>query len=326
VTASSSAVGGTGVNNAGAASATTTATGVYGTFIASSSTGLSTGFASENGVKTVAATASGIVDGTSTATTAASISAASLPTFNSTGQAVSVINGAPNAAATLALINANSNIKTLFNIGSAEYFAVAELGGGYSSGGTLSQTTTSSFTETVDMTKLTTRGNLLVGLYGGFVGTGSGVTAVTFTLSVDGVTQISKTFSSAAAAQAYFGDTNNTTSNGGTALNIGSLISGSSLVGTNPTLTISASLSVTSNAANSSFYGGLIIGDPPAQQKPALPVNSAPTITHAPVSSQAFVQAMAGLGAGEATHAVLASAGSFGASPVLAVNRLAHAA
>jgi len=181
---------------------------------------------------------------------------------------------------------------------------MGELGGGYSTGGTIAQTTTTSLSETVDLTQDKTRGNLDLGLFNGTV-VGTGVTSVTFTLVADGITEINQTFSSAAAALAYFKD--------GVPTYIGSssLASGEPLGGN--TLTLKATLSVTTDGAGSGFYGGLIIGDGPTAQKPAAQTHS-------------FVQAMAGLGAGAGTHAVLAGDAVQARPPMLAVNHLAQLA
>jgi hypothetical protein len=80
-----------------------------------------------------------------------------------------------------------------------------------------------------------------------------------------------KVFSTAAAVVSFFTDD---------AFDLGSLMSGSQL-GDN-TLTLTAKLSVRSQAASSGFYGDMIIGDPPQA---------------APASVHSFVQAAAAFGA-----------------------------
>ena len=134
---------------------------------------------------------------------------------------------------------------------------MGELGGGYSTAGKAAQIVTSQFSETVDLTKLGSRQDLLVGLYGG-MGTGSGVTSIQFDLVADGVDVLSKTFASAAAAQSYFADNQ---------VDLGSLATGAALGA--DSLTLSATLSVTSDAANSGFYGGLLLGESSAGAAPA---------------------------------------------------------
>jgi hypothetical protein len=203
---------------------------------------------------------------------------------------------APTATTTNAILAGYSKVKSEFAVSSPEFFSVDELGGEYCSrGGTGSETTTSSLTENVALNLLTTRGNLLIGLYGGD-GFGSGVTSVTFTLSVDGEPDaIDETFTSAAAAQAYFTDD---------ALPpIGSLADGSTLVGTNNTLNVVATLSVTTDAADSGFFGDLIIGDPPSVSTSKLAavastthtstVDTSTTQTSTAAGASKFVAAMA---------------------------------
>jgi hypothetical protein len=170
--------------------------------------------------------------------------------FLTSGQAVALETGGPNAASSGAVLAANHDIKVAFG-SSPVFFAVGELGGGYSSGGKASQTVTSSFDETVDLTQLAKRRDLVIGLDNGTVA-GSGFTSLTFDLFADGNDVIHQTFTSAAAAQSYFTDH---------AIDVGSLASGA-LSGN--TLSLQATMSVTTGSAGSGFYGGLIIGDPPA--------------------------------------------------------------
>ena len=185
------------------------------------------------------------------------------------GQAVALETGAPNAASSAAVLAANPNIKAAFGA-SPVFFAIGELGGGYSSGGTAAQTVTSSFSETVDLTQLPKRHDLLIGLDNGTVA-GSGFTSLTFDLFADGNDVIHKTFTSAAAARSYFSNH---------AIDVGSLASGA-LSGN--ALTLQATMSMTTASAGSGFYGGMIIGDPPAAPP-------APDLHR-------FIQATAGFGA-----------------------------
>jgi hypothetical protein len=176
----------------------------------------------------------------------------------------------------------------------------AGLGGGYSASGVTTQTSTSQFTETVDLTQLAALHDLVVGFSHGDV-LGTGVTGVTLNLYADGTDVVDETFSSAAAAQAYFTDD---------AVDLGSLATGP-LAGS--TLTLNAVLTVTSTSAGSGSYGDLIIGDPPAAAKQA-------------TATQAFVAAMADVGAGSSgshltvtglrslEHPVLAATGNVAAS------------
>ena len=165
------------------------------------------------------------------------------------------------------------------------FFGIGELGGAYSTGGVgSSQTVTSSFNETVDLTQLNPLQDLVVGFYKGTT-VGTGVTGVTFDLYADGADVVHQTFATAAAAKTWF--TNN-------AIDLGSLASGP-LSGS--TLTLQATLSVTTATAGSGFYGELILGDPPAAKVSASP--------------DAFVQAMAAMGSssGALSAAIASTAG-----------------
>lgn len=159
--------------------------------------------------------------------------------------------GAPHAASTGAMLTANSNIKVAFG----------ELNGLHASGDSGgSQTTTSTSNETVDLTKLAVRGDLIVGFYQP-TGTALGAsTRATCTLTINGYQFINQTFSRANAAtltQTYF------TNHG---MELGLL--GSGFLGGN-TLTLQATMTVTTGAGNSGFFGALIIGDPPSATGPA---------------------------------------------------------
>lgn len=143
-------------------------------------------------------TTTGVVKGTNSGAAKAEITGPS-DAFTSTG-GVAFVTGAPNAASTSAVLSANSKIATAFGA-SPTFFAIGELGGGHSSLGNLSQTTTSRINETVDLTKLATRGNLILGLYNG-TATGSGVTNVSFDLYADGIQVDHQVFSTAAQAAA----------------------------------------------------------------------------------------------------------------------------
>jgi hypothetical protein len=116
---------------------------------------------------------------------------------------------------------------------------------------------------------------LVVGFYSGALD-GTGVTGVQFDLNVDGVDEIKETFTSAAAAKTWFTDN---------AFNLGSLASGRPLGA--DTLTLTASLTVDTDTAGSSFSGGLLVGDTPTAAAPH------------PASGR-LAQAMAGFGASSA--------------------------
>ena len=177
------------------------------------------------------------------------------------------------------------------------FFSVDELGGKYAkSGGTTAETNTETLNLTVDTTKLATLGTLGIGFFDPIT-VGAGFTSLTFTLTADGSTVAHKVFTTLAAANAYFADDY---------VILGTLGAGAL---TASTLTLVATLTITTDAADSGYYFNAIIGDPPAAGS---------------ASSHQFIHAMAGLGAG-------GGAGSWPASsvgppmnqPMLAAARLA---
>jgi hypothetical protein len=172
------------------------------------------------------------------------------PTSDTTDQGVAYLTGAPTTANVNAVLAANSAIKAAFAV-SPSYFGIAELGGAFTTGGTAADTTTSTVTESVDLSQLTSRQDLLVGLYGGTL-VGAGVTGVMLTISANNSTLLTKSFASGAAALAYF--TND-------AVDLGSL---NGTLFSNNVANITVSLAVTSLGAGSGFYGNILIGDPPA--------------------------------------------------------------
>jgi hypothetical protein len=101
-------------------------------------------------------------------------------------------------------------------------------------------------------------------------------------------------FSSAAAAKAFFTDD---------AWNLGTLATGG--LSGNP-LSLQAVLTVTTNVANSGFYGELIVGDPPKAKTAKV---------------QAMAQAMAGFGATEAGVVPTARAAGLDRAPMLLAPR-----
>jgi hypothetical protein len=194
--------------------------------------------------------ATGPVNGASVGQAQVAIGGGS-PAFVSSGQAVAIDTGAPNAASTSAVLSANPNISTAFGA-SPTFFAIEELGGAHASGGSGgSQTSKSTLILTVDLTQLSVRHDLRVGLYNP-VSTGAGFTNLTLDLYADGTDVVHKAFTSVSAAKTYFTDD---------PLDLGSLATGP-LSGN--TLTVQAVLQVTTASAGSGFYAGLIIGDPPA--------------------------------------------------------------
>jgi len=164
---------------------------------------------------------------------------------------VSHLAGNPLAGDVTTILNANLAIKAGFNTASPAFFGIGELGGRHSNLATGSETTSATFSMTVDLNQLAVKENLAIGFYGG-QSFGAGITNVTLTISANGSTLVNQSFGSAAAAVTYF--TNHF-------VDLGSLAA--PLYASN-TLNLVATLTVTSNSAGSGFYGNMLIGDPPS--------------------------------------------------------------
>jgi hypothetical protein len=131
----------------------------------------------------------------------------------------------------------------------ASFFAIGEVGGAFSAGGSGTQTDTSTINLTVDLTQLASRQDLELGLFSG-QSAGSGFSNLNLTVVADGNTLINQNFNQANAITEF---TNK-------AIDLGSLSSGI-LSGNTLTLTITTTLVTTSAGTN--FYGGFLVGDPP---------------------------------------------------------------
>ncbi len=182
-------------------------------------------------------------------TAAAAIGGTTL-TFSTGTDAIATATGGPAAASTTAVLNANAAIKSAFAT-DPSYFALGELGGAYTSGGTGTETTTSGVTLTVDLTQLSTCEDLAIGLYDG-TALGSGFESLTFTVTGDNETLLTTTFTSPGAATTFLAND---------AIDLGSLASRSLSGGS---LNLATSLSVTTDASGQGFDAGFLIGNPAA--------------------------------------------------------------
>ena len=250
VNASSSAVGGLagGVTAvSGIATAKTKAAGTSGAFSAQGRATTPTGQL----IISASAEASGTVDGTSTAKAKAEIGGPAVITAMQ-GSAVSLLQAAPIAASVSAVFAANPTIATAFGA-APTIFAIGELGGAYSTGGTGVETVTDTMDLTVQfvLSKLTTTGDLKIGLFDPIV-LGSGFSSLTIKLQAGGTTLLDQTFTSAATLEAAFHDM---------AFDLGPLGTGG--------LNIQATVTVVTDAAGQGAFGEFIIGDPPATSGPA---------------------------------------------------------
>ncbi len=267
---------GAGAYSSGAATAQSTTSGAGGTFFAKA---IETFSNSQSLVTYMKVVGTGTVDGTQVSDAKAD-DAADAWTFHSTGQAVAELTTDPLSASTTAVLGANPNIATAFGA-SPSFFAIGELGASYAeSGGSGSQTVISKFKFDVNLTNLASLQDLVVGFYNP-VATGPAFSSLVFTLTGDGQTLVAQTFTTVAAAEAFFTDD---------AMDLGSLATGPLSGGT---LLLKATFSLTTTSPGSGFYGQLIIGDPPpashfAQLAAALGSTSAgavplPGLAHASV-------------------------------------------
>src|SRR5207237_2699207 len=104
------------------------------------------------------------------------------------------------------VLAANPNINAAFSAtASPTFFAIGELGGGYSSAGFGLQTQTSEIAFSVDLTKVGTLDDLLLGLYHP-VTTGAGFKSLTFYVFENNAHVVTQTFTTVAAANAFFTD------------------------------------------------------------------------------------------------------------------------
>ena len=152
----------------GASSAKASAVGVFGAFNAEASAPQMSGQL----IQGASAVAGGYVDGSSLAKAKVDVGgAAQLASTSATALALETVG--PSVASADAILSENPTIAATFGA-SPVFFAVGELGGAYSSGGTAPETVTSTFSVTIDSTKLSPKGDLLAGFFDPIV-IGSGV-------------------------------------------------------------------------------------------------------------------------------------------------------
>ncbi len=260
------AQGGGGAGGPGAAVAKAKATGTSGKFSASANSG-GVGVADGLLVTQVSATASGAVSGKNKAVVKAAINATPA-VFVAAGQAMANITGLPGAASTGAVLNANPAIATTFGANPV-FFAMGELGGGHSNSSVGAQSITDTVSLDVDLTKLASKEDLAIGFFD-TTALGTGFSSLSFTLKNGANVLITKTFSSAALAEAFF-------KNG---MDLGALGTGA-LAGSS--LALTATFTLATSAAGQGFYTQFLIGDPPPRAAKA--------------SASQFVQSMSVFGA-----------------------------
>jgi hypothetical protein len=192
--------GGTGGTVAGSALADATGTGISGTVTAVADTHLIAG----NLVTGVSAKASSPVNSASTAEARAVIAAGSVPGFVTGDQSIAMIDGNPDSKSLNAVFASNPNI-AMVCLGATAEFALGELGGAYAGTNILPQTQTASFSETIELTTLTSKENLLVGFYNG-TQQGKGITDLTLDITANGANLLHQHFTDSASAMSFFTD------------------------------------------------------------------------------------------------------------------------
>ncbi len=191
-------------------------------------------------IEQVTAIASGVVDGVSAGVAGAGMGTEAYTT--DPFQALASVRGAPTGVDVGTVTAGNSAIASALG-GTPTVFGLALLGGAYSIGGTKAQTAAATINETVKLALLGSRQTLIAGFYGGSAFDAAMVSKITFKLFVDGVAEVSKSWSGAgagAAATPFF--TND-------AIDLGSLARESALVGSNANLALPAVMTVTTTAA-----------------------------------------------------------------------------
>jgi hypothetical protein len=277
------ATGGTGITVAGTGTACTTVTGATGDVAAAANTALRPGKL----VQSVAASATGGVDGVAVAKAVAGIGVAAA-NFATAGP-IATINGAPLATSVSGVLSVSPNLTAAYGT-TASVFGMGELGGRHSSLGTDTQTITSSLSETVDTTVMTPGQDLMLGFYKGTVA--GGFTSLTLDVYVNGVDEVHEAFTSASAAKTYFTDH---------AVDLGPIGAGDLTGGA---LDIQAVMSITTSKASSGFFGGILIGDPA-------------TAAVSP-SATAFTQSMATLDSSPGSATTSMTSGAHAWRPLLA--------
>ncbi|MGJ3629704.1 hypothetical protein AB5I41_28000 [Sphingomonas sp. MMS24-JH45] len=191
--------------------------------------------------------ASGAVNGTDTVKTGTVIGGSG---FSSTsalhGEAFAT--GNPNSTATGAFFKYAAPIKAAFG---STPIVVGQIGGAHTAAGSDSQMTQSRVSMSVDLTKMATQGNLIVGFDSGKL-IGGGFDTLQLYVGVENRQVLNMTFTSAADALAFFNDH---------AIDLGAL---TTLV-PDKVLDLDIVLYVTSKTAGGGFETAFIVGHPPAQ-------------------------------------------------------------
>jgi hypothetical protein len=261
-TAIANAKGGTG-STLGAATASATAVSAFGNVATANATASNT---SSDSVQTSATSKSNgavIQDSATTQTSLGTGDTAessaniggNVPTLlTTTYNNWSFVTGLPNASSYSSELSANSNVNAKLGAAGALVLGAGSQGSFYN--GTGSQTYKTSTSFTLNASKLS--GSLIAG-FTGFTSEGSGFSTMTLTITVGGTQVVAQTFTTLAAADAYFSND---------AINLGTVPNSSSL-------TVVFSLSMTETTAGSGFGEQFLLGTTAG--------NGPPTIT-APAS------------------------------------------
>jgi hypothetical protein len=205
VTSDATATGGSdSFGGAGAGTASATAIGEGSSGDAQSAAISGSSILTGSLVTAASANADAPVDGMSTAKTWAAIgNGAILAPALVADQAVAQITAEPATTDVNRIDKYNANIRSAFTTGKTPtYFGIGELGGAFSTGGSVSETETSSIHMTVDLIKAFPLHDLLIGFYGGSAA-GAGFTGMSLDVKINGTDHINN-FTTVAAANAFF--------------------------------------------------------------------------------------------------------------------------
>jgi len=238
---------GAGAGSAGGeALATSIGSGTAGSVVATATDAIASQF--ENGYATLSSSA--IINAQAKAV-ADVLQANSGPAFVTNLAAVATALTAPttNGPAVTQVFGANTTIAAAFGA-NPTIVSLGELGGAHAAGGSDSETSTGTYSAELNLSSLVTPGELVLGLYGG-TAAGNGVTEVHLVVQGYGTTllNLDETGANAGAlAQAAFTD------------QVVQLAAWQA----NTALDLTITLSVTTDAVGSGFFGGFIVGNVPS--------------------------------------------------------------
>ncbi|WP_158746247.1 hypothetical protein, partial [Acidisphaera sp. L21] len=266
------ATGGTGTAQATAAASATAATAngqeANASAQASGSSGTASSTAKTGGAGVIVAMSA--ISAATYAARALSNSLANISgnfyTFNSDGtfgtggseNDISFMSGLPNAGTVTSVLNANSNLAAKLGTAQANVFGQGVLGG-YDASSNGSQTYASTNSWTLNSTSLT--GHLILG-FSDDVSFGTGFTSLALSVSVGGAAVLSQSFTTLAAAQAYFDND---------AVDLGAIASSANLV-------VSVTTTLVTSTLGAGFGEAYLLGTTGGNGPPVLTAPASKTV------------------------------------------------